>query len=165
MARVWNPTEESITTKIFGSHFEFKPGAFKNMQEQFAKFIEMNRKDTGLVTLPAQFDPMDEEQYVEGFDKTPEGKEILSEKRKEGVQNLVNHYSQIVYNNQVALRNDLVRKDPHTDAIKLAAINASPGEVEAMRLVAKYQKMNLDDGGAKVKEVQKLMNEIGPIGK
>ena len=165
MSRIWNPTEETVETKMFGSYFTFKPGQMKTMQEHFAKFIEMNRKETGLVTLPDEFDTMNEETYIEGYDKTPEGKEILAKKKKQGIENLLAHYSQIVYNNQVSLRRDLAHKDPHTDAVKLSAINASSGELEAMRLVAKYQKLKLDDQGAKVSEVEKLMKEIGPIGK
>lgn len=165
MARIWNPTEETVQTRIFGNHFEFKPGQFKIMQEHFAKFIEMNRKEDGLVVLPDEFDPQNEDKYIEGYDKTPEGKAILAQKKAEGIQNLVNHYQRIVYNNQVALRNDLVRHDPHTDPIKLAAINASKGEMEAMRLVAKYSKLAKDNNEAKAKEVEKLMSEIGPIGK
>jgi hypothetical protein len=165
MARVWNPTEEVVHTKIFGSHFEFKPGQMKTMGEAFAKFIEMNRKETGLVALPQQFDPTDDETYVEGYDKTPAGKEALAEAKARGIRNLIEFYQGIIYNNQVALRNDLVRHDPHTDVIKLTAINASKGELEAMRLVSKYQKLKLDDQSAQVKEVEKLMAEIGPIGK
>jgi tRNA U34 5-carboxymethylaminomethyl modifying GTPase MnmE/TrmE len=165
MARIWNPTEEKVETKIFGSFFTFAPGAFKNMSSHHADFIKMNRKETGLVVLSSKFDPMDEENYVEGYDKSPEGKAELIEKKKEGIQNLLEHYEWIIYNNQVSLRNDLVKKDPHTDPIKLAAIHASKGELEAMRLVSKYQKLKLDDQGAKVKEVEKLMSEIGPIGK
>lgn len=165
MSRIWNPTEERVETKIFGSFFTFAPGQFKNMSEHHANFIKSNRKETGLVVLTEQFDPMNEEKYVEGYDKTPEGKAILLEKKKEGIQNLLEFYEQIVYNNQVSLRNDLAHSDPHTDPVRLSAIHASKGELEAMRLVAKYQKMKLDDQGAKVKEVEKLMTEIGPIGK
>lgn len=166
MAKVWNPTEEPVTTKIFGSYFEFKPNSMKTItNEHIAKFIESNRKETGLVVLPPQFDPLAEDLYIEGYEKTPEGKAALAEKRKEGIQNLINFHTQIIYNNQVSLRNDLVHKDPHTDPVKLAAINASQGELESMRLVAKYQKLRLDGNDAQVKEVEKLMDQIGPIGK
>lgn len=150
---------------MFGSFFQFKPGQFKSMQEHFGRFIEMNRKETGLVVLPPEFDPLDEERYVEGYDKTPEGKAALAEGRKRGIQNLIDHYANIIRNNQVSLRNDLVKKDPHTDAQKLSALFASKGEVEAMRLVGKYQKVIKDDGQAQVREVEKLMQEVGPIGK
>lgn len=165
MPRIWNPTEERIETRIFGNHFEFKPNQFKIMKPEFADFITQARGYTGLVVLPPQFDPQDEEHYVEGYDKTPEGKAILAEKKSEGINKLLSHYQDIVRNNQVSLRNDLVKKDPHTDPIKLAAIEASRGEMDAMRLVAKYSKQSKDSNDAKVKEVEKLMSEIGPIGK
>jgi quinol monooxygenase YgiN len=165
MSRIWNPTEETVSTRIFGNHFEFKPGQFKIMKKEFAEFIERSRKEEGLVVLPPQFDPQDEENYVEGFEKTAEGKAILAAKRLEGISNLVAHYEQVVLNNQVALRKDLAHHDPHTDPIRLAAINASKGEMEAMRLVAKYSKMTKDNGDSKAKEVEKLMAEIGPIGR
>lgn len=165
MAKVWNPTEETVRTVMFGNHFEFKPGQMKNMQEHFGRFVEMHRKEDGLVTLPPEFDPFDEERYREGYEKTPEGQKILAEKKKEGIQNLINHHLWIVQNNQVSLRNDLVKKDPHTDPVKLSALAASKGEVESMRLVAKYQKLSKDDNSVRVREVEKLMEEIGPIGK
>lgn len=165
MPRIWNPTEETVNTRIFGNHFEFKPGQFKIMKPEFAEFIGRARQHEGLVVLPAEFDPQDEERYIEGYDKTPEGKAILAEKKAEGIRNLVAHYEGIVLNNQVALRKDLAHHDPHTDPIRLAAINASKGEMEAMRLVAKYSRMSKENNDAKAKEVEKLMEQIGPIGK
>jgi hypothetical protein len=165
MPRIWNPTEETIETRIFGNHFEFKPGQFKIMKKEFGEFIDRARKYTGLVVLPAQFDPQDEDNYIEGYDKTPEGKAALAEKKAEGINSLLAHYQEIVLNNQVALRKDLAHHDPHTDPIRLAAINASKGELEAMRIVAKYKNKAQDSHDAKAKEVEKLMEQIGPIGK
>lgn len=163
MARIWNPTEETVRTVIGGNHFEFKPGQFKNMQQHMADFIAMNRQETGLVVLPPEFDPMDEERFVEGYDKTPEGIQALKEAKERGISSLINFYQQMVYNNQVSLKKDWARKDPSNDPAKLCALDATPGELEAMRLVAKYQKKKLEGHDAKLKEVEKLMKEVGPV--
>lgn len=165
MAKVWNPTEEKIETKIFGNYFQFAPGQMKNMNSSIADFVNENRRDTGLVVLPAEFDPMNEEQFIEGYDKTPEGKAILAQKKTEGINNLVRFHLKIVQNNQISFRRDIARHDPASDPSRLAAVEASKGELESMRLVSKYRKMKLDVEERQVNEVEKLMQEIGPTGK
>lgn len=166
MAKVWNPTEEKVVTKIFGNFFEFKPGQMKSMNKHLCDFIAEQRQSTGLVVLPAEFGPEeDNDAYIEGFEKTPEGKAILAEKKAAGIAALVKHHLGIVYNNQVSLRRDLSRHDPgNADPSRLASIEASKGEIESMRIVAKYKAMKLDGETKKASEVEKLMNEIGPVG-
>lgn len=162
MPKVWNPTEEKVETRIFGNHFEFSPGQMKNMKPEFADFVSTNRKETGLVVLPGPFDPMNEEEYREGFDKTPEGKAILEQKKEEGIRNLVEHLRWKVYNNQVSLKRDLAHHDPSNDPKRLAAIEASPGELEAMRTLAKYQRKKMDGAEKKAAEIEKLLEDVGP---
>jgi hypothetical protein len=164
MPKVYNPTEETVETRVFGSYFTFKPGQMKNMNQNFCDFIQSNRKDTGLVVLPAEFDPMAEEHYIEGFEKTTEGKAILAQKREEGIKNLIDFHLGVIRNNQVSLKKDLARHDPSNDPAKLAAIEASKGELESMRLVAKYKKMKLNSEDKRLNEVDKLLEEVGPIG-
>lgn len=164
MPKVFNPTQETVETRLFGSYFSFKPGQMKNMQRNFCDFIQSDRKDTGLVVLPAQFDPMDEENYVEGFEKTPEGKKIIAEKTEEGIRNLIDHHLWVIRNNQISLKKDLARHDPSNDPAKLASIEASKGEIESMRLVAKYKKLRLNSEEKRFSEVDKLLEEVGPLG-
>lgn len=163
MARIWNPTEEVVSTCMQGAWFTFKPGSFKTMDENKALFVMSNRKETGLVVLDGKFDPSQEDKYVEGYEKTEDGKKHLVEKREEGITNLINHHMSIVRNNQVSLRNDLAVKNPAADPIRLAALEASKGELESMRLVAKYKGKNSQSDAKKVEEVEKLIKEIGPF--
>jgi len=158
--RVWNPTEEKVSTLIQGSWFTFAPGGFKTMDEHKARFIETNRKETGLVVLDNRFDPSSE-QYEEGFDKSQEGKDLLEHKKNEGISNLIAFHMDIIRNNQVSLKQDLAHKYPTGDAAKLSAIYASKGELESMKLVKKYQAKNPDNEAKRVEEVAALMAEIG----
>lgn len=160
MSRIWNPTEEKVVTMMQGAWFTFQPGSFKTMDDAKAAFVRSNRKDTGLVVLDDRFDPSSEK-YEEGFEKTEQGKSILIEKREEGIRNLIEHHMSIVKNNQVSLRNDLAHKNPAADPIKLAALEASPGEILSMQLVAKYKKKNNDSAAKKVEDIEKLMEQIG----
>lgn len=160
---VYNPTEEEITTTINGSFFTWKPGQIKQMREPQAQFVNTNRQDTGLVLVDdARFIPA-EEAYIINFDKTPEGQSVLEPLREKGINNLINHLSSIVRNNQVALRQDLANKYPTGDSAKLAAAYASQGEMEAMRKIVKYKKKTKDNAAKQVDEVEKLMKEIGPF--
>ena len=62
----------------------------------------------------------------------------------------------IVMNNQVSLQRDLDQKGFKYSA----AVDVSEGELEAMRLVAKYDKKGKDDAQARADEVNRLIKEI-----
>lgn len=158
---VYNATEEEITTTIHGSFFTWKPGQIKQMRAPQAHFVGTNRQALGLVVVDdPRFIPS-EETYVMNFDKTEEGKKILEPLRELGIKNLIDSLMSIIRNNQVSLRQDLANKYPTGDSAKLAAAYASPAEVEAMRMVAKYKKKNKDNAAKQVEEVEKLMGDIG----
>jgi len=160
---VYNPTEEDVTTTINGSFFTWKPGQIKQMRAGQAHFVDTNRKELGLVLVSdPRFIPA-EEGYIANFDKTPEGKEALEPLREIGIKNLIDNLLAIIRNNQVSLRQDLANKYPTGDSGKLAATFASPAELNAMRLVAKYKKKNKDNAAKQVDEVDALMKEIGPF--
>lgn len=160
---VYNPTEEEITTTIHGNFFTWKPGQVKQMRATLAEFVNQNRQDTGLVLVTdPRFIPA-EESYIVNFDKTEQGQEILKPLKEKGINNLIEHLNFVIRNNQVSLRQDLANKYPTGDSAKMAAAAASQGEVQAMRLVAKYKKKTKDNAARKADEVDKLMNEIGPI--
>jgi hypothetical protein len=160
--RIWNPTEEVVSTRINGNWFTIKPGAFKSMHENLANFIEMNRKETGLVTLPDEFEPSSD-RYVENYHQSDAGKALMAARREDGIRNLIEYYMGIVRNNQVSLRQDLAHRYPTADVSKLAAIEASKGDIEAMRLVNKYKGKAADNAQKQAEEVDKLMKQIGPI--
>ena len=160
---VYNPTEEEITTTINGSFFTWKPGQIKQMRAGQADFVDTNRKETGLVKInDPRFVPS-EDSYILNFDKTEEGKKVLEPLKEQGINNLVKHLMYIVRNNQVALRQDLANKYPTGDSAKLAASYASPAELDAMRKVVKYKKKTDSNDARQVEEVEKLMQQIGPM--
>ncbi len=68
-----------------------------------------------------------------------------------------------IRNNQISLRQDLANKYPTGDSGKMAAAYASPAELDAMRLVAKYKKKTSSNAAKQIEEVEKLMNDIGPM--
>lgn len=162
MCRVWNPTEERVATRIHGDWFSFAPNTQKTMDISKGEFINMNRQETGLVVLPSEFDPSSES-YVENYEKTEAGKKVMAEKREEGIRNLIEFHMGIIRNNQVMLRQDLAQQFPSGDASKLAALYASKGEQESMRLVAKYKGKASDNAQKKMEDVEKLMQQIGPV--
>ncbi len=161
---VYNPTEEDITTVINGSFFAFKPGAIKQMRAAQAHFVGTNRQETGLVVVDdARFIPSDQDSYIPGFEKTPEGKAVLEPLREKGINNLIEHLSWVIRNNQVSLRQDLADRYPTGDSGKMAAASASKGEIEAMRLVKKYKGKTKNNAAKQVEEIEALMKEIGPV--
>ncbi len=160
---VYNPTEEEITTTINGSFFTWKPGQIKQMRAGQADFVDTNRKELGLVKIEdGRFIPA-EDSYVMNFDKSPEGQAFLAPYREAGINNLIEHLMWIIRNNQISLKQDLANKYPTGDAGKMAAAAASPAELNAMRLVAKYKKKTSSNAAKQVEEVEKLMGAIGPM--
>lgn len=161
---VYNPTEEEITTTINGSFFTWKPSQVKQMRAHQAEFVGTNRKELGLVVIEdPRFVPAEQDRYIPGFEKSPEGKAFLEPYREKGINNLIEHLSYIVRNNQVSLRQDLADKYPTGDSSTMAAAQASKGELEAMRLVKKYKQKTRDNAAKQIDEVKKLMDEIGPV--
>lgn len=163
MAIVWNPTKESVSTKMQGSWFTFKPEQRKAMDDVKCRFIEEERKETGLVVLPSKFDPMADD-YSEGFDKTEEGQAILETLRAKGIENLLAYHKDVIRNNQVSLRRDMAHKYPDGDSARLTAVEMSSGELASLQIVAKYQKAKSDVQDQKVKEINKLLDTVGPLG-
>lgn len=161
---IWNPTEEKVSTVIHGSHFNFPAGSFKVMESSKGDFIDQYRMETGLVTLRDSRLLPDSDSFLPGFERTKEAESYLAPHRERGIQCLIKHHLMIVQNNQMALRQDLAVKYPSGDSARMAAANASPGELESMRLVAKYKKKAGDNEAKRVDEVLKLMEDVGPIG-
>lgn len=161
---VYNPTEEEVTTTINGSFFTWKPGQVKQMRAGQARFVDTNRQEDGLVLVDdPRFIPAEQERYIPGFEKTDEGKKVLEPLRDKGINNLIKHLSSVIRNNQVCLRQDLANKWPTGDSSKMAAAQASEGELRAMRLVKKYKQKTRDNAAKQIDEVEKLMSEIGPV--
>ncbi len=157
MPIVVNATQENISIKIAGNWFAWKPGQERVIRDlDIAKFIEIDRKDSGLAVLPdlmADDEEVSPEQLEERKEAQTERKRQLCE---EALDRYIAHHRMIIANNQISLRRDLEQANIKADP----AAFASKGEVEAMKLVAKYQKRAEDAEQAKIDEVKKLMNSV-----
>jgi hypothetical protein len=154
MALVYNTTNETITTTVYGNHFEWKPKQIKNLQDRFAEFIKMERGYLGLQALPESFEDAE-------YKSSAEGKAQLESIEQAGIEQRVNFLRGIIYNNQVSLRGDLEKSNIKSSP----EIHASKGELDAMRLVAQYQKKDDDAAQKRVDEIKELMKKVGPVTK
>jgi hypothetical protein len=157
MPIVANATQENITVKIAGNYFTFKPGQERVIHNaSIARFIEMDLKDSGLVVLPELMTEDEEVTPEELEQRKIDGAERKKQILEEGLDRYVAKHREIIYNNQVSLRRDLEMANIKADP----AAFASKGELDAMRLVAKYQKRSEDAEQAKIDEVKKLMGAV-----
>lgn len=159
MPRVINATEETISIKLCGNYFTFKPGASKNMKPELANFIQMDRRDSGLAVVPDLFGEdvdmaeMSDEQVQARKDEL---KEIEATAKEEALRAYLQKYRQVIANNTIHLRRDLEQAN-----IKAAPESfVSDGELEAMRIVSRYQKKDEDKDQLRADEARKLIEKI-----
>jgi hypothetical protein len=148
MALCYNTTDEEQSIKIFGNWYAFKPGQIRNLNDNVAHFIETDRKETGIVTLPEQFDDSE-------YKASSEGMAELAARRQSGLKHYLDFHRKIVYNNQVSLRQDLERSNIHADP----AVFASAGEMKSMEILAKYKAKEKDEEQLRIERVKELMKE------
>jgi hypothetical protein len=154
MALVMNATNREQHVVVFGNHFTLKPNQIKNFTDNIANFMCADRRDFGLVGLPEEFsDP--------GFAATDDGKRILAEKKAEGTANYIRRLKQIVYNAQVALRQDLEKANLKVDWKAFA----SDGEMAAMEELAKYQDAEDSKQADRVEKLKQLEARVGKVEK
>jgi hypothetical protein len=149
MPIVLNATNEEVSVKVAGNWFSFKPGTKKNMNESIARFIQIDRKDSGLCVLPLEFEEDAD------FEKSAEGKAILEQLKADTIRQYLDKYKAVIYNNQVSLRQDLEQKNLKIDP----AVMATEGEINALKIVAKYKVLEKDADQVKLEEVKKLLEE------
>lgn len=159
MARVVNATQEEINICLAGGNwFRFKPGQEKKMNDDVARFIATERKDSGLAVLPDLPENEDgdvsEEEMAQRKAEHDAAKEAAIQAALDGY--LAFHRS-VVYNNQVSLRMDLEQANMKVDPAKLA----SKGEINSMRILAKYQRAHEDKAEEQAKEFNDLARKVG----
>lgn len=162
MALVINATEETVTVQVAGNYFTFKPGARKEIRnEAIARFIATDKRGCGLAVLPNLVTADEEAGDVEiSPEELAKRKAERDEKEKTAVAGALREYVDakraIIKNNEVSLARDLARADykygPEHEM--------SDGELEAMRLVAKYERKGKDASEERVKEIEKLKKQI-----
>lgn len=158
MAIVINATQEKVTLVLQGNYFTWEPGKEKIIRNpELAKFIQTNKNDYGLAVLP---DVQGDDEMLS--DEELAGRKAAYEEAKKveceaALDRYIKRLRNVIYNNQVSLRRDLDQANMKADP----AAYASEGELEAMRLVAKYQKRAEDVDANKIAEVKKLMEQVG----
>ncbi len=161
MPIVVNATQEEITIKIVGNYFKFGPGKSKTMNKDLAGFIQtsVGAKGCGLAVLPDLYQEGEEMDDVTDEDMKARRAihdELKVEACANALQDYIDRYRQVIHNNQVSLKQDLAKSNNPADP----AAYATKGELDAMRLVAKYQKTKEDTEQLKIDEVKKLMKNV-----
>jgi hypothetical protein len=157
MAVVVNATQEKVTLVLQGNYFTWEPGKEKVIRNpELVKFIQTNKNDYGLAILPDLIED-DEDVSPEEFERRKaEHAEQRALECDQALDRYIKRLRNVIYNNQVSLRRDLEQKNIKADPSSYA----SDGELEAMRLVAKYQKRAEDSEASKIAEVKKLMEQV-----
>lgn len=163
MPIVMNVTEEEIKTQIAGNWFAWKPGQRKEIRdERITKFIEIERRGYGLAVLPSI---LTQAELDGDADVTPEQlkerKALRESEERPIIENALKQYTDrlrsIVKNNQISHQRDIDRSGEKYSA----ASDITTGELEAMRLLAKYQRKGEDETKKRMDEVEKLTKVIG----
>ena len=148
-----NCTKEEVTVKAAGSYFTFKPEQIKAIKsDEIANFIATHpdKQRQGIIILPAA--------YEEDLDwrTTEEGKAELARLKEKGLNAFLDAQRSIIYNNEVSMARDLAQANfKHSPKAEI-----SEGELNAMRIVAKYARAEEDEASTKMAEVDKLMAQI-----
>ena len=145
-----NALDEEKQVKAQGNYFTFKPKQVKEfVNGHVAEFIEANYKQEGIVSLPSQMSDSD-------FRKSEEGKALIQERIKLGIQNRIDHLTWMVNNLLVSLQHDMDMKEIKANVMT----QASKGEVAAMKEL-KNRNAAIDKGRAEeVAELQALAAEL-----
>ena len=162
MPIVINATEENVTVQVAGNYFSFKPGQRRIIRSnEIALFIQTERRGSGLAVLP-DLTTLDEDNGdVEVTPEQLEGRKAeLASAEKIALQHALDgyiaHKRELIRNNQVSLAKDLARADYKYSP----DVDISDGELDAMRLVAKYGKKDKDTAQDRLNEVEKLKKQI-----
>lgn len=161
MPTVVNATQEEIQIKVVGNYFKFGPGKSKVMNADIASWIQTNpgAKGCGLAVLPDLYqegEEIDDVSTAEMKARKEAQEETKAQALESALHEYLEKYRRVIYNNQVSLKQDLGKANIQADP----AVFASKGELEAMRLVAKYQKSAEDTEQLKIDEVKKLMKNV-----
>jgi hypothetical protein len=148
-----NSRDEKVSVQAFGNWFQFGPGQIKNVHNtNLAMFLAQNRGEDGLVDIPDEVMEMDK--------SSTEFKEIIEDKRKEGVNKRIQKLNSIVNNLEASLRYDVETKGLKVDPLSLA----SKGELNAYKELASYKDHEAREALNVADEIRKLKGQISGNG-
>lgn len=145
---VLNALDKEVHVQAFGNHFSFKAGQIKRMRREIADFLCRERKNMGLVGLPAEFEEPE-------YKLTEDGVKILEEKKLEGVRNRIAHLQWQV-NNLKSLQRDLEMKNLKVDPLTMA----SDGDIQAMEELHQYQNKAQDNDKKRLDRIRELERKL-----
>jgi hypothetical protein len=149
MGIIYNATKEEQTIRALGNWFTFKPKQMKVLADNLSSWISVQKKEHGLIELSSAFEDPE-------YKNSEAGKAALAAAEAEGVESYLKHHRMIIANNQISLRRDLDQANIKADP----AAFASDGEIESMKIVAKYASREEDIAQKRAEEVQRLMKAI-----
>lgn len=146
---LYNATNEEQSVKAFGNWFNFKPKQIKEISDDIGRFIMIEKKHYGIVGLPDEMADLD-------YRQSEEGKAVLADRTREGVNNFVSELRKIVHNAEVGLRQDLEKSGLKSDY----RAHMSKGEIDALRKLAAYQKDEEDVTKLQIDEIKELEKKL-----
>lgn len=162
MPLVINVTEENVSVQIGGNWFNFKPGQRKTIRSgAIANFISAQYIGYGLAVLPDLTTQEEDDGDIELTDETLSSRKAERETLEKSLctaafNDYISRQRSIIKNNQIHLARDLARKDfkygPEHEM--------TDGELNAMRLVAKYDRKGKDAAQDRINEIEKLKKQI-----
>jgi len=157
MPVIVNVTKEEIKIKAAGNWFVLKAGQEKLLHSQdIANFISQDLSDCGICVLPdlvGENEDVTQDQFQERKLAFKEEKAVIM---SQALDRYIRKYRAVIANNQVHLRRELKQHNIESGP----EAEASQGELDAMRLVARYQRLENDQAHTNKEEVKDLMKQI-----
>lgn len=153
MAMILNALDRDNQVTVGGNTFTFKPRQIKHFyQTSIANLIAREKSEFGFVALPEEFEDLE-------YRNSPEAKQIIESKTKEGVENYCRRLRQLIYNEQVSLKRDIEVSGSKEDH----RIHLTDGMVQNMEELAKYQSQKSDAEQRRLDKIKQLEKSIGDL--
>lgn len=150
MGVVMNCLDEENKVVVGGEHFHFKPNQIKYFYNNaISSSLLRIYQEHGFIELP---EGLQEKEMQE----SEEGKKIIAEARKEGIERYCDKLRGQIYNLQVSLKRDLDQKNYKVDP----RVYASKGDIKAMEQLVKYQSKNEDATQRQVEYLKDLEKKL-----
>jgi hypothetical protein len=164
MPTILNCLDKEQTTVLGGNHYHFKAGQMKYFHDKgIASAIARLKAEDGFVMLPEEFDDvsMIKDESKRELVITPQMKDVMSESKKEGVNNYCQNLRKLIYNATVSLQKDIDRAGYKYDA----RVEATKADLQRLKELAHYQSTDLDQDQKMVDEFKTLEKKVAKTSK
>lgn len=150
MALVMSTDIENVKVQAFGNWFDFKPGQIKNMQPEIARFLTVDKKEYGFVSLPDTLE--DEDRNSEVF------KQAVAEATTLGRNNIIAKLSRLRHNIEVSMKRDMemanIKADPFT------YVDDKKSAIAMYKKLAKFKDLESESTESELDELRQLKDKI-----